>query len=149
MSQTSEDLRKAAEILDRRGWCQGAHEAPDGRVCAEAAVIRAVENDRVRLGEVAIRDVSKFEQFVELVPGHVDGALFEQPRVGIRHPVIGYLYKNMITDARVYDAFTVLKQHMPEGEERSVNKYNDDPMTSVEDVKLMFKRAIEAEEAKA
>lgn len=146
MSQTSEDLRKAVEILDARGWCQGAHEAPDGRVCAEAAVIRAVENDRVRLGE-AICDPNRLEQFVEYASGHIDGALFEMPRVGIRHPVIGYLYKNMITDGRVYEAFDVLKRHMPEGEDRSVNKYNDDPMTSVEDVKLMFKRAIEAEEA--
>lgn len=147
MSQTSEVLKMAAEILDARGWCQGAHEAPDGRVCAEAAVIRAAEGDRVRLG-AAVHDPNKLEQFVEYVPGHINGALFELPHVGMRHPLIGYLYE-FFHGTRVYDAFTALKQHMPEGEDRSVNKYNDDPMTSVEDVKLMFKRAIEAEEAKA
>lgn len=146
MSQVSDDLTRAMEILEERGWCQGVHEAPDGRVCAEAAVIRAVEGDRVRMAH-EVRDWGRLERYVEYVPGYIDGALFELPRIAFRHPLIGHVYGNLDRRraTRVYDAHEALRRHMPEDARAgAVNLYNDAPMTSVEDVKLMFKRAIEA-----
>ena len=45
MSQVSDVLRRAAGVLDERGWCQNNNENADGTVCALGAINVAITGD--------------------------------------------------------------------------------------------------------
>lgn len=113
-----QDLEKAVEVLDARDWCQGKFQAQDGKVCAKGAIMVAVGYETDEYGQ--LRDT--FDTW--------HGPMWQ----------------------RRVDATRVLSLAVPEEIrqacipkcECAVAAYNDADTTTVEDVKLMFKRAIES-----
>lgn len=48
----ADDLDAAADVIDARGWCQNNLADPDGRVCAEGAILLAVTGaERLRFSD--------------------------------------------------------------------------------------------------
>lgn len=56
MSQTADDLLAAAEIIQRRGWCQGALQKADGSVCLVGALRLASDGSVNRYGSTRVAD---------------------------------------------------------------------------------------------
>lgn len=49
----ADDLDAAADVIDARGWCQNNLADPDGRVCAEGAILLAVTGaEKLKFGGV-------------------------------------------------------------------------------------------------
>lgn len=125
--QTRQDLDKAVQILDRRGWCKGEYGSADGRVCTAGAVVAAI---------------SGVEDLHATAPWHRDHG--DSIRDSIRVDLT--LKSSRMARALAALSYAVPAEYtVPENSTCAIS-YNDDEGTSVEDVKLMFKRAIEAQD---
>lgn len=126
MTQVSEDIRGAMVVLDARGWCQGVVQPnADGNVCIEAALAKVILGASHAWSERG-------------------GSTNYSPEdVGRYMSAIHALREALPDEAK--------KHSLYRGPNRPDDIYwwNDLKSTTVEDVKLLMKRAIEAEEANA
>ncbi len=108
-----EVLESAIKILNEHGWCQGNYEAPDGKVCAEGALIKAILGNSTNPMDLSVCTSSLYSN------GIVQWNLYTRTICALRD----HADENW--------------------ECGSLFEYNDNPATTAEDIQLLFKRTIE------
>jgi hypothetical protein len=126
MSQVSEDLEAAYAYLDEHGWCQGAAQPnSDGNVCIEGAIAA------VTMGHPALWSVRSGDP----------GMYFKRSGELIHYPDAQDVKRH---EACIYALINAAPQRRDIVLNDQIYPYNDHESTTVEDVKLLLKRAIEA-----
>jgi hypothetical protein len=112
--QVTEVLRKAREVIEERGWCQGMLTADNGNVCAMGALRQATHDI-----PLTVKEACKLEEEAVKRMSKAAGTHFYEGESAEGAP---YVY-------HVFD--------------HEIPSWNDKPSRTVEDVLLMFKRAAE------
>lgn len=117
-TQAADDLDAAADVITEHGWCQGSLIEPDGRMCAEGAILRAVLGDEAAYGARFMRQVVLETAVSKL--GEV------WPEAYYRHA------------SRIWAAASALRHHL---EASHVYRWNDEPGMTQDQVTDAFRHA--------
>jgi hypothetical protein len=120
MRNVSQVITDALNALNEVGWCQGTGQTPDGRICMGAAMIRG-------------RDIA--------------GLIYINPASSNWATYNACMNDWEKSQTLVMDTiWSLFPERVTEG---GIPGFNDHPQTTLEDVKLVLKTALEAANAPA